>query len=77
MIQQLREVAEKEPAWLEKNRLLYTRKREQLESLIKGRGITSGEVTPKKSSFSVLLFMKLDDSFQVKTGNGTFNDSFA
>ena len=46
LIQQLREVAEKETAWLEKNRLLYTQKREQLESLLKERDLTGGEVTP-------------------------------
>ncbi len=48
LIQQLREVAEKETAWLEKNRLLYTQKREQLESLIKERDLTGGEVTPEE-----------------------------
>ena len=47
-IQQLREVAEKETAWLETNRLLYTQKREQLESLIKERDLTGGEVTPEE-----------------------------
>ena len=48
LIQQLRELAEKETAWLEKNRLLYTQKREQLESLIKERDLTGGEVTPEE-----------------------------
>ena len=47
-IQQLRDVAEKETVWLEKNRLLYTQKREQLESLIKQRGLRGGEVTPEE-----------------------------
>ena len=34
LIQELRDVAEKETAWLEKNRLLYTEKRSRLDSLI-------------------------------------------
>lgn len=46
LIQQLREVAEKETAWLEQNRLLYTQKREQLDHLIKQRGVTAGEGIP-------------------------------
>ena len=45
LIQQLREVAEKETAWLEKNCPLYTQKRSQLESLIKERDLIRGEVT--------------------------------
>ena len=48
LIQQLRDVAEKETAWLEKNRLLYTQKREQLESLVKERGLTVDELAPKR-----------------------------
>ena len=48
LIQQLREDAEKETAWLEKNRLLYTQKKEQLESLIKERDLTGGGVTPEE-----------------------------
>ena len=52
LIQQLRDVAEKETAWLEKNRLLYTQKREQLERLIKQRGLTGGEVTPEEQKLS-------------------------
>lgn len=51
LIQQLREVAEKETAWLEKNCPLYTQKREQLESLIKERDLTRGEVTPEAQKF--------------------------
>ena len=51
-IQQLRDVAEKETAWLEKNRLLYTQKREQLESLIKQRSLRGGEVTPEEQKLS-------------------------
>ena len=50
LIQQLCDVAKKEAAWLEKNRLLYTQKREQLDHLIKGRGFTGGEVTPEARS---------------------------
>jgi len=61
LIQQLRDVAEKETAWLEQNRLLYTQKREQLEGLIKERGLTGGEVTPEdKSLVSMLPCMNLD-----------------
>jgi hypothetical protein len=52
LIQQLREVAEKETVWLEKNRLLYTQKREQLDHLIKERGLTGGEVTPEEQKLS-------------------------
>ena len=48
LIQQLRDVAETETAWLEKNCPLYTQKREQLESLIKERDLTGGEVTPEE-----------------------------
>ena len=48
LIQQLRDVAEKETAWLEKNCPLYTQKREQLESLIKERDLIGGEVTPEE-----------------------------
>jgi len=52
LIQQLRTVAEKETTWLEKNRLLYTQKREQLDHLIKERGLTGGEVTPEEQKLS-------------------------
>jgi len=52
LIQQLRTVAEKETAWLEKNRLLYTQKREQLNHLIKERGLTGGEVIPEEQKLS-------------------------
>lgn len=52
LIQQLRDVAEKETAWLEKNRLLYTQKREQLDHLIKERGFTGGKVTPEEKKLS-------------------------
>ena len=52
LIQQLRDVAEKETAWLEKNRSLYTQKREQLQHLIKERGVTGGAVTPEEQKLS-------------------------
>ncbi len=52
LIQQLRYVAEKETAWLEKNRLLYTQKREQLDHLIKERSFTGGEATPEEQKLS-------------------------
>ena len=52
LIQQLRTVAEKETAWLEKNRLLYTQKREQLDHLIQERSSTGGEVTPEEQKLS-------------------------
>ncbi len=52
LIEQLRGVAEKETVWLEKNRLLYTQKREQLGHFIKERGLTGGEVTPEEQKLS-------------------------
>ena len=52
LIQQLREVAEKETAWLEKNRLLYAEKRSRLDSLIELRSASSGEVTPEEQKLS-------------------------
>jgi hypothetical protein len=52
LIQELRTVAEKETAWLEKNRLLYTQKREQLDHLIKERGLTGGEITAEEQKLS-------------------------
>ena len=48
LIQELRDVAEKETAWLEKNRLLYTEKRLRLDSLIELRTASGGEVTPEE-----------------------------
>ena len=54
LIQQLRTVAEKETAWLEKNRLLYTQKREQLDHLIKQRGLTGDEVTSEEQNLKEL-----------------------
>ena len=51
LIQQLRDVAEKETAWLEKNRLLYTEKRSRLDSLTELRG-ANGEVTPEEQKLS-------------------------
>ena len=52
LIQQLRAVAEKETAWLEKNRLLYTEKRLQLDRLIELRSASGGEVTPEEQKLS-------------------------
>ncbi|MDB3999636.1 HNH endonuclease [Litorivicinus sp.] len=52
LIQQLREVAEKETAWLEKNRLLYTQKRERLDNLIRERGQNGGEVSAEEQKLS-------------------------
>ena len=52
LIQQLRDAAEKETAWLEKNRLLYTEKRSQLYSLVELRGSSGGEVTPEEQKLS-------------------------
>ena len=52
LIQQLRDVAEKETAWLENNRLLYTEKRSRLDSLIELRSTSGGEVTPEEQKLS-------------------------
>ena len=52
LIQQLRTVAEKETAWLEKNRLLYTEKRSRLDSLIELRSASGGEITPEEQKLS-------------------------
>ena len=52
LIQQLREVAEKETAWLEKNRLLYTEKRSRLDSLIELRSSSGGEITSEEQKLS-------------------------
>ena len=52
LIQQLRTVAEKETAWLENNRLLYTEKRSRLDSLIELRSASGGEVTPEEQKLS-------------------------
>jgi hypothetical protein len=52
LIEQLRGVAEKETVWLEKNRLLYTQKRKQLDRLIKQRGFTGDEVTSEEQKLS-------------------------
>ena len=52
LIQQLREVAEKETAWLEKNRLLYTEKRLRLDSLIDLRSASGGEITSEEQKLS-------------------------
>jgi len=52
LIQQLRDVAEKETAWLEKNRLLYTEKRSRLDNLIELRSASGGEITPEEQKLS-------------------------
>jgi len=52
LIQQLRTVAEKETAWLENNRLLYTEKRSRLDSLIELRSASGGEITPEEQKLS-------------------------
>ena len=52
LIQQLREVAEKETAWLEKNRLLYTEKRSRLDSLIELHSASGGEIIPQEQKLS-------------------------
>ena len=52
LIQQLRTVAEKETAWLEKNRLLYTEKRSRLDSLIEIRSASGGEITSEEQKLS-------------------------
>ncbi len=52
LIQQLRRVAEKETAWLEKNRLLYTEKKSRLDSLIELRSASGGEITPEEQKLS-------------------------
>jgi hypothetical protein len=52
LIQQLREVAEKETAWLEKNRLRFTEKRSRLDSLVELRSASGGEITPEEQKLS-------------------------
>jgi len=52
LIQQLRDVAEKETAWLEKNRLLYTEKRSRLDGLIELRCASGGEITSEEKQLS-------------------------
>ena len=52
LIQQLREVAEKETTWLEKNRLLYTEKRSRLDSLMELRSASGGEITREEQKLS-------------------------
>ena len=51
-IRQLRAQAERETAWLEKNRLLYTEKRARLDRLVEDRGPSGGEVTPEERKLS-------------------------
>ena len=57
-IQQLRNQAEHETAWLEKNRLLYTEKRARLDSLIEGRRPNGGVVTPEEQELSSVVNIK-------------------
>ena len=54
----LRELAEKETAWLEKNRLLYTEKKVRLERLIEERSLNDVEITLEEQelSESILLY---------------------
>ena len=52
LIQQLRTIAEKETAWLEKNRLLYTEKRSRLDSLTELRSANGGEITSEEQMLS-------------------------
>ena len=52
LIQQLRKVAERETAWLEKNRFLYTKKRSILDSLVEAGALSSGEVTPEEQNLT-------------------------
>ena len=52
LIQELRDVAEKETAWLEKNRLLYTEKRLRLDSLIELRSANGGEISSEEQKLS-------------------------
>lgn len=54
----LRELAEKETAWLEKNRLLYTEKKVRLEKLIEERSLNDVEITLEEQelSESILLY---------------------
>ena len=51
-IQQLRNQAEHETAWLEKNRLLYAEKRARLDSLIEERRPHGGVVTSEENELS-------------------------
>ena len=44
-IDKLRELAEKETAWLEKNRRLYTEKKMRLERFIEERSLNDSKVT--------------------------------
>ena len=57
-IDTLRELAEKETAWLEKNRLLYTEKKVRLERLIEERSLNDVEITLEEQelSESILLY---------------------
>jgi len=52
LIQQLRTIAEKETAWLEKNRLLYPEERSTLDRLIELRSASGGEITSEEQNLS-------------------------
>ena len=51
-IDKLRELAEKETTWLEKNRRLYTEKKVRLERLIEERSLNDSEVTHEERELS-------------------------
>ena len=53
-IDTLRELAEKETAWLEKNRLLYTEKKVRLERLIEERSLNDVEITLEEQCLTEL-----------------------
>ena len=57
-IDKLRELAEKETAWLEKKRLLYTEKQVRLERLIEERSLNDVEITLEEQELteSILLY---------------------
>ena len=56
-IHKLRELAEKETAWLEKNRLLYTEKKVRLERLIEERSLNDSEVTLEERELSEAIIL--------------------
>ena len=61
LIQQLREVAEKETAWLEKNRLLYTEKGHDLLAWLSyAAPVVAKSLRKSKSSVSMLPYMNLN-----------------
>ena len=48
----MRDVAEKETAWLEKHRLLYTEKRSRLDSLTELCSANGGEISSEEQKLS-------------------------